>query len=413
MNKIAFIILGILIGGIAAFFALNGTKINSEKENSYLNEPYQQFKATMIEESWAADYLRKNANRFPASPVDKLVFYNPTLDSQYRFDNVVQINFTLGEIAKVSKKLLLDFFTTYVDVVQKFNCVNHSEALDRGVVIYNRLLTREYKDLGGVEVPIIQWFGREVVYSEGFETNSTDCEKLKLDEKLKVNAIEDPLKRLHVILNKELPKSLGSGWVLPNGLVVTNNHVVQGANKIFLVRADRNFVPAEVLYNDELDDLALLKVDDIEFLPPSLAFSKTVPTLGSSAFTIGYPWTSGSAFNSLPEVQLSTGIISSILDNGRRLQLSMPVHGGNSGGPLFNKDGNVIGVISAKLAIGPKTDQPENVSFAVRVERLIRPLDYFSEKQRVATIQLPKAEERSLEALAPMLKDSILLVLVF
>lgn len=157
----------------------------------------------------------------------------------------------------------------------------------------------------------------------------------------------------------------GSGFALKNGYIVTNYHVVDGAHSISVkgIRGDFNkSYNATVVGSDKSNDLALLKISDQGFtgfgaIPYSISSSSA--EVGQDVFVLGYPLTSTMG----DEIKLTTGIISSktgFQGDVSLYQISAPIQPGNSGGPLFDKKGNIIGVVSAKHA------GAENVGYAVK-----------------------------------------------
>lgn len=168
----------------------------------------------------------------------------------------------------------------------------------------------------------------------------------------------------------------GTGWALNNGYVVTNHHVAENARTIILRFEDGDSIvqyTGEIALMDEEHDLALIKINDPRFhgfgkLPYAL---KTTPAdVGESVFVLGYPMISTMG----DEIKLTTGIVSSLSGfQGNRYdyQISAPIQPGNSGGPLFDNHGNVIGIVNAKH------EGAENVSYAVKsiyLEELINQL---------------------------------------
>jgi S1-C subfamily serine protease len=161
----------------------------------------------------------------------------------------------------------------------------------------------------------------------------------------------------------------GSGFVVsPTGHIVTNQHVIGGC-----VGDIRGNAPGgspmnlRVVSTDEINDLALLQAP-ITFTDTAKIRGTAIRS-GEAVIAIGFP------FHGLltSDVTVTTGIISSlsgILNDTRHLQISAPVQPGNSGGPLLDMSGNVVGVVAAKLnAIKfakVSGDLPENVNFAIK-----------------------------------------------
>lgn len=161
----------------------------------------------------------------------------------------------------------------------------------------------------------------------------------------------------------------GSGFALKNGYIVTNFHVIDGASSILIkgIKGDFNkSFTATVIGSDKNNDLALLKINDTNFtgfgtLPYSI--TSTSAEVGEDIFVLGYPLTSTMG----DEIKLTTGIISSktgFQGDVSLYQISAPIQPGNSGGPLFDKKGNVIGIVSAKHA------GAENVGYAIKASYL-------------------------------------------
>lgn len=161
----------------------------------------------------------------------------------------------------------------------------------------------------------------------------------------------------------------GTGFALKDGYIVTNYHVIDGANsiEIFGIKGDFNrSYSANVIASDKNNDLALLKISSTDFtgfgtIPYGI--SSTTSDVGEDIFVLGYPLTSTMG----DEIKLTNGIISSktgFQGDVSLYQISAPIQPGNSGGPLFNSKGNVIGIVSAKHT------GAENVGYAIKVSYL-------------------------------------------
>ncbi|MEN3792792.1 Do family serine endopeptidase [Fulvimarina sp. MAC3] len=164
-------------------------------------------------------------------------------------------------------------------------------------------------------------------------------------------------------------QSLGSGFVIdPSGIVVTNNHVIQDADEITVNFADGSQLDAELVGRDTKTDLAVLKVKSDEPLA-SVAFgdSETIK-IGDWVMAIGNPFGLGGS--------VSLGIVSA---RGRNInagpydnfiQTDAAINRGNSGGPLFDMDGNVVGINTAIISptggsIGIGFSVPSNLAINV------------------------------------------------
>lgn len=167
--------------------------------------------------------------------------------------------------------------------------------------------------------------------------------------------------------------SAGTGWPIYDGLVVTNNHVVGNYPNIHVVLTSGLSLKAEVVQRDKQNDIVLLKVADSNQLPPALPVANKSARMGDKVFTIGYPHTD--IMGSKPK--LTSGIISALSglgDDARTYQISVDLQAGNSGGPLINMRGEVVGIVTAKLnavkIFNWTGDLPQGVNYAVKVHYL-------------------------------------------
>lgn len=169
-------------------------------------------------------------------------------------------------------------------------------------------------------------------------------------------------------------KGNGSGFFLnPKGYIATNYHVVEGTTALqanFTRNGKTESYPATVVVTDPQNDLAIIKIDEKSFdgnsaLPYGL-MTRTKDT-GSEVFAMGYPMADvmGS------EVKFTDGKISSKSGIGgdvRVYQISVPIQPGNSGGPLFDMGGNVVGITSSGL--NRDYFKSENVNYAIKASYL-------------------------------------------
>jgi serine protease Do len=141
-------------------------------------------------------------------------------------------------------------------------------------------------------------------------------------------------------------QSLGSGFIIdPAGYVVTNNHVIEGADEVSVTLQDGTTLKAEIVGRDESGDLALLKVTSDKPLPTVDFGDSSQSRVGDWVLAIGNPFGLGGT--------VTAGIVSA---RGRDIhqgqyddfiQTDAAINRGNSGGPLFNMDGQVIGINTA------------------------------------------------------------------
>ena len=155
----------------------------------------------------------------------------------------------------------------------------------------------------------------------------------------------------------------GTGFVVSPGRVLTNAHVVAGVSMPVVQTQTQGALPARVVYFDPVQDLAVLAVDSLE--APPLPAAATVRGNTAAAFA-GYPL--GGPLQVRPATVLSSGplLVPDITGGQKTLldvyQLAGNVQSGNSGGPLLDASGQVVGVIFAKAT------STENVGFALTME---------------------------------------------
>ncbi|MFZ3581146.1 Do family serine endopeptidase [Loktanella sp. DJP18] len=138
-------------------------------------------------------------------------------------------------------------------------------------------------------------------------------------------------------------QGLGSGFIISaDGYIVTNNHVVDGAETVTVKLADETEYDAEVIGVDPLTDIALIKIDADADLPIVPWGDSTAVRAGDEALAIGNPFGLGGTVTSGIVSAVSRDIRSGPYDDF--IQTDAAINRGNSGGPLFNADGEVIGV---------------------------------------------------------------------
>jgi S1-C subfamily serine protease len=195
--------------------------------------------------------------------------------------------------------------------------------------------------------------------------------------------------------------STGTGFfVSSSGHVATNHHVVDGCTTIKVFPVDAPPTNAYIVARDRSNDLAILKTSHEPTVVPALR--RQVRT-GESISVFGFPLsgllsTSGN---------FTTGIVTAqtgIADDTRFVQISAPVQPGNSGGPLIDKYGNVVGVIVSKLnalnVAAATKDIPQNVNFAIKSSIAIN----FMESNAVSPNAAAKSFELPPEAIADLAK---------
>ncbi|OUW02337.1 MAG: serine peptidase [Betaproteobacteria bacterium TMED156] len=159
----------------------------------------------------------------------------------------------------------------------------------------------------------------------------------------------------------QIPRGVGSGFIIsPDGFVLSNHHVVSGADEVIVTLPDRREFSAEVIGSDQRTDVALLKIQGTNF-PFLKSGNPSIIKVGEWVLAIGSPFGL--------ENTVTAGIVSALgRDTGDYLpfiQTDVAVNPGNSGGPLLNLKGEVIGINSQ---IYSRTGGFMGISFAIPID---------------------------------------------
>lgn len=194
-------------------------------------------------------------------------------------------------------------------------------------------------------------------------------------------------------------KAFGTGFAISsNGYIVTNYHVIENATTVEVkgIRGDfSKKYSAKVVVSDEKNDLAILKINDPYFnslgtIP--YTFKQSMAEVGENVFVLGYPMIRSMG----EEIKLTNGIISSKTGYKGDIalyQISAPIQPGNSGGPLFDANGNLIGIINAKHS------NAENASYAIKLNYLTNLIDLLPQQ-----LNMPKANALNGKGLTEQVK---------
>jgi hypothetical protein len=208
----------------------------------------------------------------------------------------------------------------------------------------------------------------------------------------------------------EASPSSGTAWVTTSGYVITANHVIDGHDKIVLRAADRTVIQAHVVSRDRANDIAVLRAADGSELPPGLPIAHVTARLGATVLTVGFP--QPEVMGVAPKMSIgNVSALSGIADDPRLYQVSVPLQAGNSGGPLVNAAGQVIGVVVAKLdavkVFRLSGDLPEGVSYAVKATYLTPLLDSLDPIRPERGVS---SEGTTVEDVAARVETSVLLI---
>jgi len=206
--------------------------------------------------------------------------------------------------------------------------------------------------------------------------------------------------------------SLGSGFIIsPDGYIVTNNHLIQGltgtgtVDTVTVTTTDRHEYPARIVGRDETSDLALLKIDGRN-LPFVRWGDSTKARVGDWVLAIGDPYGVGSTVTAGIISALHRGI-TGVGAYDRYIQTDAAINMGNSGGPMFDLDGNVIGINSALIS---PTGASVGIGLAIPAELAKPVIDSLMKGQRPSRgylgVGLQPLDDESMAAALGLPKNS-------
>ncbi|MDD2791592.1 MAG: serine protease [Sediminibacterium sp.] len=218
-----------------------------------------------------------------------------------------------------------------------------------------------------------------------------DLEEVKKSQQYQGSIINEVKSKIPV--NARL-LSGGSGFLIDTkGYIITNAHVLRGTGAIVINSKGKEF-KSSIVHIDEQKDLAILKITDDEYNPAkSIPYSiqKSNADLGEEIFTLGYPRN---------EIVYGMGYLSAKSGfNGDSLsyQIQISANPGNSGAPVFNQNGDIIGILSTRQA------QADGVAFAVKSRNIyavvndLKKSDTSFEKLKLPTRSTLKGENRKVQ----------------
>lgn len=203
-----------------------------------------------------------------------------------------------------------------------------------------------------ISSPINPTFSLPSLHTTGAQNSMPDFASVIANVRPSVVSINTIVKGTSIFGGSFTQEGAGSGWIIDSsGLIVTNNHVVEGATSISVTLADGRNFSADTVRADSVSDLAVIKIN-AQNLPSALKVGDSSKLMvGNWVIAIG---------NSLGEgISATKGIVSALnvsvsTDQGETLydliQTDAAINPGNSGGPLVNMNGEVIGINSIKVA---------------------------------------------------------------
>lgn len=202
----------------------------------------------------------------------------------------------------------------------------------------------------------------------------------------------------------------GSGFFIArNGFILTNHHVVGEANEINVITNDGIMHKAKLVAKDPVNDIAIIKIESdypALFLTRSTKIKK-----GTEVVTLGYPLIQIQG----REMKATFGKInalSGLRNDIRFFQIDVPVQPGNSGGPLIDQKGSLIGVVTATLSqietFKATGTFPQNVNYALKIDYVFPLLDSVGVNPELN----PDDSEKDFKDMIPLIEKSVILIVV-
>jgi S1-C subfamily serine protease len=320
-----------------------------------------------VTENKIKNYLQENKRKL--DPIEGIWVFSEELESKYSEERAVNEN--VYDIAIVKK----DFESeNEFDVIM---ISSENEKWDKVGLLKGGIESTAYGNIYDVS-----W-----ITSNGTSSSTN----FNLEERgLLTGQFNTPLYEASVRLIKKYPSlekeeegdskkrvSTGTGFAISNnGLVVTNNHVVSGSKSVSLKfkgkNGEKKNYSAEIIISDEDSDLSILKIEDDNFggfnnIPYGISEEYSS---GQDVFTLGYPMTDVMG----ESVKVTEGIISSTEGTTKKdifMQTTVPIQPGNSGGPLFDMRGNIVGITTATLSERATGVDAENVNYSIKSNHFI------------------------------------------
>jgi S1-C subfamily serine protease len=252
-----------------------------------------------------------------------------------------------------------------------------SAAIVAGFVL---LTTRSRWDVGRLMQPVARaggrlWSGPTVARTAGLTADEVNNIEIYRGSREATVYITSTVYRRSIFLDVYPVRDLGSGFIIDDsGRILTNYHVISGSNQVEVTLPDQTKYKAEILVRDRTDDLALIKINPKKKLPFLKLGDSDRLQVGQKVLAIGNPFGL--------ELTLTTGVVSSLMrtiQGGENeqpmegmIQTDAAINSGNSGGPLLDSQGSVIGINTA--IYGPNGGNV-GIGFAMPISRAKAMLD--------------------------------------
>ena len=305
-------------------------------------------------------------------------------DERLHFENLRKTNGDIDQLV-VEHTLFLQQMNRFGEWKKFHSTLHevHTDLAEQGKINADRLkgqarvvyLWNKYKRVAGIAASIagvtaltissLVWSISPKTDNKKIQDLSRDLQIVKREQRTQQSVVNNLKSQMTV--EPAIPfKSGGTGFLIDvKGLLVTNAHVVKNARNIAVQNKAGTSFHATVAYIDAEKDLAILKIDDPNFKPLAsipYTISKASAELASPIFTLGYP---------RDEIVYGEGYLSAKTGfNGDTLscQISIPANPGNSGGPVLNEEGEIVGILSTRETAS------EGVVFALQAKHIHKAL---------------------------------------
>jgi len=327
-----------------------------------------------------------------------------------------------------TKKVVIMKTNAYQFKVFFYAPLNEGKVVDFGLfegIIEPTLLENKYKftEINGPQnIPssIIQYditLSKDILVIKESDKPDPQHGSLNIKTEYKYSRFQFPFKpSTENNTNNEFLFSGTGTFISESGLIITNFHVIEDRSDIsvYLPQINKEF-NADLILKDKNNDLAILRLQEFNF---SEIFSNPIPfvissssglKLGEDVFTLGFP---------LGEIlgktsKFSSGKINSLFgiqDDPRVYQISNPIQPGNSGGPLFNSNGEFIGIVfsslNAKFFYENANIIPQNVNFAIKSNYLLNLISLLPENDEISerpNLLLSHPIEKQIDLIQPFI----------
>lgn len=290
-------------------------------------------------------YIDTTKSLFKSSYLDNLLINASIEDITLNYVANIGLNYTdqMIFINLAIKWEVLDYYKSVIYSTTTTNTSGQFARIDEGKSTNSEV--NAMKDV--IEAGLIEFLQTKEVEELLIRTDELK-EEQEIEELVITNSVDyvnSLSKSTTSALTIKSDEGFGSGFIIgQDGYIITNYHVVSNADSLTVILNDMTEHPAEVVRVSKIYDLALIKIDHSNLIPYEIQLSKEVD-LASECYAIGTP-----SAEDLSQT-ISRGIVSGFRNNGttKLIQTDASINSGNSGGPLINKNGVVIGVVASKL----------------------------------------------------------------